>query len=150
MEAVKPLLGEGYLVFSDKVEQIGDQLYVAATVTLYLDREALSATGYARETMDKKKYDSSQLTGSASSYARKYAANGLFCLDDIKDPDNTNNQESKPEKEEINWYNDFDNQKDWMIKQIANGSTADKIINLLKSKGYALSKKVSEQIKGLD
>lgn len=91
MEAVKPLLNGLVLTFSDEVREIGGQLYIVAIAKLSDGKNDILTTGYARETMEKKKYDSSQLTGSASTYARKYAANGLFCLDDTKDSDATNN-----------------------------------------------------------
>lgn len=98
-EAVKPLLDGLVLTFSDEVKEIGGQLYVVATASLTDGENHINTTGYARETMEKKKYDSSQLTGSASSYARKYAANGLFLIDDTKDSDTINNL---PETKGIN------------------------------------------------
>jgi hypothetical protein len=89
-EAVKPLLKGLILTFSDGVESIGGHLYVVATAKITDGKDELLTTGYARETIEKKKFDSSQLTGSASSYARKYAANGMFLIDDNKDSDFTN------------------------------------------------------------
>lgn len=99
MEAVKPLLNGLVLTFSDEVREIGGHLYIASTAKLSDGENEILTTGYARETMEKKKYDSSQLTGSASTYARKYAANGLFCLDDTKDSDTTNIGNVKPAPE---------------------------------------------------
>lgn len=91
LEAVKPiLLAHGCaLTVTDSIEQIGDRFYVKATATLHdgdSDKE-VSVTAYARESVDKKGMDASQITGAASSYARKYALNGLFCIDDTKDAD---------------------------------------------------------------
>lgn len=97
-EAVKPLLKKhkAGLKMSDSIKQIGDRYYVEATAFFYhaedlkdRDEEAdlIISYGYAREADDKKGMDAAQLTGSASSYARKYALNGLLMIDDSKDPD---------------------------------------------------------------
>ena len=98
VETVKPLLGEGILMFSDEVVLVGEWNYVKTTVTLSLADEKLSVTGYAREPKEKKKFDESQLSGMASSYARKYALNGLFCIDDTKDADAVSGYEETPMK----------------------------------------------------
>lgn len=91
LEALKPLLAKHKLLLtvSDELVCIGDRFYVKATATLHdteLDFE-LSNTAFAREEETKKGMDGSQITGTASSYARKYALNGLFCIDDNKDAD---------------------------------------------------------------
>lgn len=91
LDGIKPLLSSTKcaLTLSDKVESIGDRLYIKAVVTL-LDCESadsISNTAYAREEDFKKGMDVCQITGTASSYARKYALNGLFCIDDTKDAD---------------------------------------------------------------
>lgn len=93
-EAVKPLLNKYScsLVLSDDVVMIGERTYLKATATL-IDSETgekTSNNGFAREDVAKKGMDLSQLTGACSSYARKYALNGLFCIDDTKDADATN------------------------------------------------------------
>lgn len=92
LEAVKPLLKKHgcHLTISDEMIQLGDRYYVKATATLSKDADSISTTAYAREEENKKGQDSSQTTGSTSSYARKYALNGLFCIDDTKDADFTN------------------------------------------------------------
>jgi len=89
LEAVKPLLGDGVLTLSDEIVQLGDRYYVKATATLTEGKPlgVVSVTAYAREALDKKGMDEAQITGAASSYARKYALNGLFCIDDTKDAD---------------------------------------------------------------
>lgn len=90
LEAVKPLLKENNaaLTLSDAIEEIGGRVYVKATATLTAEEGgAVSVTAYAREAETKKGMDDSQITGTASSYARKYALNGLFCIDDTKDAD---------------------------------------------------------------
>lgn len=94
LEGLKPLLVETktLLVISDDVVQVGDRYYIKATATLH-DCESdtsISNTAFAREEENKKGADSSQVTGATSSYARKYALNGLFCIDDTKDADATN------------------------------------------------------------
>ena len=94
LEALKPLLGEWgcSLVIQDDMVEVGGRVYVKATANL-IDNETesvLSTSAFAREAEVKKGMDDAQITGSASSYARKYALNGLFAIDDTKDPDATN------------------------------------------------------------
>jgi len=98
LEAVKPLLGEtGQLILDDEVVQLGDRYYVKAIATLIDgDKPIFTATAYAREALDKKGMDEAQITGAASSYARKYALCGLFAIDDGEDADKQDN--SKVEK----------------------------------------------------
>jgi hypothetical protein len=94
LEAVKPLCAKygTVLQISDGISQVGERYYVTATaiLTSITDGGFISVTGQAREEESKKGMDSSQVTGAASSYARKYALNGLFCIDDTKDSDATN------------------------------------------------------------
>jgi len=93
MEAVKPLLNAYgyYLIVSDEIVQVGERIYVKATATLKNDEGVVyQSQAFAREEETKKGMDSSQITGAASSYARKYALSGLFCIDDTKDADATN------------------------------------------------------------
>lgn len=90
LEAVKPLLKkfDCALLLSDEVVQLGDRFYVKATAKLFNSQgKKIEVSGFARESLDRKGMDSSMITGSASSYARKYALNGLFCIDDTKDAD---------------------------------------------------------------
>lgn len=89
LEAVKPLCAEEgvQLTISDEIVMIGERYYVKATATVTDGSESASVTAYAREEETKKGMDSSQITGATSSYARKYALNGLFCIDDTKDAD---------------------------------------------------------------
>ena len=95
LEAVKPLLKESGLILliKDEIINLGDRYYVKATCTLY-DEEghSLSTEALAREAQTKKGMDESQITGAASSYARKYALNGLFAIDDNKDADTQDNR----------------------------------------------------------
>lgn len=102
LEAVKPLLAEEdcTLTLSDEVKLIGDRYYIEATATLRSGNEGIQVSAYAREEQAKKGMDSAQVTGATSSYARKYALNGLFCIDDTKDPDTDEytKQKDKAEK----------------------------------------------------
>lgn len=87
LEAIKPLLTDKDLFYiSDEVVEVGGRVYVKAIATF----NGIVSTAYARESTDKKGMDEAQITGSASSYARKYALNGLFAIDDTKDPDASN------------------------------------------------------------
>lgn len=105
LEAVKPLLEENELLLNitDEMVLVGDRFYIQATVKI-LDYEGnfVESKAYARESLEKPKMDSAQVTGSASSYARKYALNGLLCIDDEKDPDfyNNDNKKQPPKQQE--------------------------------------------------
>ena len=92
LEAVKPHLKQTgcYLTINDEIIQVGDRIYVKASARFHDGDESISTEAYAREEPAKKGMDASQITGSASSYARKYALNGLFLIDDTKDSDSTN------------------------------------------------------------
>lgn len=96
LEAVKPLLKQYQclLTITDDVVQVGDRIYVKATATIYTPSMSTgySVSAFARESETKKGMDDSQVTGTASSYARKYALNGLFCIDDTKDADTMDNR----------------------------------------------------------
>lgn len=89
LEAVKPLLAEtdATLCLSDTVEEIGGETYIQAAAMFICAGGMVRATAYAREDKTKKGMDAPQMTGACSSYARKYALNGLFAIDDAKDPD---------------------------------------------------------------
>jgi hypothetical protein len=100
LTALKPLLDEWNctLVITDDIVEVGGRVYVKSTAVL-ADTEGeytIQANGFAREAETRKGMDDSQITGSASSYARKYALNGLFAIDDTKDADATNNHGKKP------------------------------------------------------
>lgn len=89
LEAVKPLLAEEGLIatLTDEIVVVGDRFYVKATASVMDGTETISNCAYARESDEKRGMDSSQVTGASSSYARKYALNGLFLIDDTKDAD---------------------------------------------------------------
>ena len=96
LKAVKPLLGEGIILLNDEIQMIGDRFYVVATATYKLAGEEISVKAYARESLDKKGMDAAQITGSTSSYARKYSLNGLLLIDDNKDADSMDNSKETP------------------------------------------------------
>lgn len=105
LEALKPLLAETgcTVTISDDIVLVGERYYVKATATIRNSQgEYESCSAFAREPIARKGMDDSQITGASSSYCRKYALNGLFCIDDNKDPDATNthdgtiNQPSAP------------------------------------------------------
>lgn len=101
LEAVKPLCAKHEIVplLSDEIVMIGDRFYVKATAKVTDGKDEISTTAFARESKDKKGMDESQITGSASSYARKYALNGLFCIDDTKDADFMDNSQSNKQQQ---------------------------------------------------
>ena len=102
LEAVKPLLSANgcALTCTDELILVGDRYYIKATaiITCTEDGSSVQTTAFAREEAEKKGMDGSQVTGASSSYARKYALNGLLCIDDTADSDTTNVGETKPEK----------------------------------------------------
>lgn len=117
LEAVKPIISkyECSLTLSDNIIMVGDRIYVKATATLSDGSEkSIQTTAFAREEERKAGMDASQITGSASSYARKYALNGLFCIDDTKDADtmdNTNNDELSLAIDEVRRANSIEELK---------------------------------------
>ena len=107
LEAVKPLLQEYglFLKLTDEIVLIGERYYVRADAVLYDGNgEMAYTTAYAREDKDKKGMDGSQITGTASSYARKYALNGLFLIDDTKDADTDEHKRQQQEPQQGDDY----------------------------------------------
>lgn len=95
LDAVKKQLLDGETIrCSDEIVQIGDRYYVKAEVCLSNGKESICNIAYAREAEERKGMDSSQITGATSSYARKYALNGLFAIDDVKDADSMDNRQA--------------------------------------------------------
>jgi hypothetical protein len=159
LEAVKLLDAGVAIVIEDEIVMIGERNYVKATASI-VDGEGkkVSTSAYAREAENKKGMDEAQITGATSSYARKYALNALFCIDDTKDADATNDhgkgekpksQNQEPENDAKEWFNGFEQYKAKMIQDIKAGKSADKIIKSLREK-YKVSAKVAEQIKSLE
>lgn len=102
LEAVKPLLAKQKctLIITDDVVLIGNRIYVKATATIKNEKgECETTNGWAREEETKKGMDGSQITGASSSYARKYALNGLFAIDDNADSDTTNDWQQQTQQQ---------------------------------------------------
>lgn len=101
LEALKPLLAKhkACLTIEDEIIYIEGRFYIKAIACLFDETSKIHATAYAREPEQKKGMDSAQITGATSSYARKYALNGLLCIDDNKDdPDNKKPSDNEPAK----------------------------------------------------
>lgn len=142
LEALKPLCFKykASLILSDKIICVGERYYVEATATLIdvenrVEKEdtAVRNTALARESLEKKGMDDSQITGTASSYARKYALNGLFNIDDTKDADTDefNIQENKDKLIDKKMV-------EGLYKSIKNNNINDNVVNLIISQyGYS-------------
>lgn len=133
LEAVKPLLGEATLTITDEIVLIGDRYYVKATVTLRMGEESILGVAYAREEADKKGMDAAQITGACSSYARKYALNGLLLIDDTKDADTMDN--TKDSKKEPPKPKETPPAKDIPLPEMATLEQVKKIQIMLKEQG---------------
>lgn len=105
LEAVKPILQEekAVIVLTDEVMILGERYYIKAVATLtdIVSGDSISNSAFAREEETKKGMDGSQITGASSSYARKYALNGLLAIDDTKDSDTTNKGDKQAKGELI-------------------------------------------------
>lgn len=111
-EGLKPLIKkyECSVTVSDDIQMVGDRIYIKATASL-IDKDGVvvaSNTGWARESLTKKGMDDSQVTGATSSYARKYAMNGLFAIDDVKDADSMDNKTTGATKQTKTTSNGWD------------------------------------------
>lgn len=126
-EALKPLMDKlkCYLVINDEIVLIGERYYVKATATIHnSEGQSISVSAMAREEETKKGMDASQITGATSSYARKYALNGLFAIDDTKDADatNTHDKEQQQKAPAPSKANDDDKKALWnSFKKRCNG-----------------------------
>jgi len=100
LEALKKVLPEGaYVTISDDIVMVGERVYVKAAARFHFNNEFIETVSFAREPLEKRGSDASQITGAASSYARKYALNGLFLIDDNKDADHTNEHDKGEKKQ---------------------------------------------------
>lgn len=132
LEAVKPLLDKYKLTifFSDEIINIEDRFYIKTTLNLINieePKEMIVTTALAREELIKKGMDGSQITGTSSSYARKYALNGLFLIDDTKDSDTTNERKKEySEDDKVQLIN--------LIKNKINDEQLKKFLEKTKSK----------------
>lgn len=105
IEALKPILAELELLMTinDEIVKVDDRYYVKATVSVTDGNDQISVSAFAREQSNKKGMDQAQITGAASSYARKYALGGMFAIDDSKqDPDSKDNRSNKSKKKNDN------------------------------------------------
>ena len=151
LEAVKPLLKElgMALTISDDIVEVGGRVYVKATATLSNEEGYVSqATAFAREPEIKKGMDESQITGCASSYARKYALNGLLAIDDTRDADTMDNRDAKPAEDDVKEAVDYESRvlasdlpedvKAKVIKALPTytAKTLEELDSKLKSRGF--------------
>lgn len=136
LEALKPVLNKFKLTLfiKDDVIEVNTRNYVKATITLVNTEkpdEIIETSALAREEETKKGMDGSQITGASSSYARKYALNGMFMIDDTKDSDSTNTHgKDKTEQEKVQ---DFLNSRDGMIEKLKENLSSDKLEKVLKA-----------------
>jgi hypothetical protein len=116
VEAVKPInrAHDILLVMSDTVKEVGGRVYVEAMAMAIClsDGTSIKVTASAREAENKKGMDDSQITGAASSYARKYALNGLFAIDDTKDADTNEHKEQEKKEPKVNYISQIKSTKD--------------------------------------
>ena len=138
LDGLKKHLGETYVVLlSDEIIEVGGRLYVKATASFTDGSETVSVSALAREALDKKGMDDSQITGSTSSYARKYALNGLFAIDDTNDADAMDNSKSKPTNTEPITKEQSEKIKDLLEKK---GRTWKEVATTLNILGTNISK----------
>ena len=142
LEGVKPLLKKYNLMqtIEDNIVQIGERYYIAAKVIVIGDGTERSVTAFAREPKSKKGMDESQITGTASSYARKYALNGMWLIDDTKDADTDEHHKQKERKKPV--MNSKNERWEPAVHSLAKGEvTIDKI-----KKKFTLSDKDAEKM----
>ena len=151
LEALKPVLNKYKLTFfiNDEIVEVNNRNYVKATITIInIEKpdEQLQISALAREEETKKGMDGSQITGASSSYARKYALNGMFMIDDTKDSDSTNTHgKDKTEQEKVK---DFLNSRNGMIEKLSEYVKGDKLERMLKNYGVnELFEMKDEQLK---
>jgi hypothetical protein len=151
LEALKPVLNKYKLTFfiNDEIVEVNNRNYVKATITIInIEKpdEQIQTSALAREEETKKGMDGSQITGASSSYARKYALNGMFMIDDTKDSDSTNTHgKDRTEQEKVQ---DFLNSRNGMIEKLSEYVKGDKLERMLKNYGVnGLFEMKDEQLK---
>ena len=151
LEALKPVLNKYKLTFfiNDEIVEVNNRNYVKATITIInIEKpdEQIQTSALAREEETKKGMDGSQITGASSSYARKYALNGMFMIDDTKDSDSTNTHgKDKTEQEKVK---DILNSRNGMIERLSEYVKGDKLERMLKNYGVnELFEMKDEQLK---
>lgn len=157
LEGLKAVLGDLVVTVNDDIQIVGDRIYVKATATITDGENSISNSAFARESLTKKGMDDSQITGTASSYARKYALNGLFLIDDTADADSMDNShnnaaspqqnQSTPKDDNKPWYNDsnFIADKQNMITACMDGMSPNAIVNQLRQE-FKVSKDMAASI----
>lgn len=160
LEAVKPLLNEHGLTLTvdDSIELIGDRYYVKATAAVFNGAgDVVTATAYAREAEDKKGMDSAQVTGATSSYARKYALNGLFAIDDAKDADtdehrhvSDNRESTTSNRPKASAGNAASDKQLNLIRVLSDKAGLDKAVTETRMKTIETSQQASEAIEKLN
>ena len=145
LEALKPILKEvgATIIISDEVVSVNERYYVKATVK-FIDTETgevVEASANAREEDNKKGMDSSQLTGSTSSYARKYALNGLFAIDDTKDSDFTNTHDKEDKKKTLEVISEAQAKRMYML---AKGKDTNMVKQILENYGFNESRDITK------
>ena len=136
LEALKPVLDKFKLTLfiKDDVIEVNTRNYVKATITLVnIEKpdEIIETSALAREEETKKGMDGSQITGASSSYARKYALNGMFMIDDTKDSDSTNTHGKEESKADEEKKQAFLNSKEGMIERLKESLSSDKLSKVL-------------------
>ena len=136
LEALKPVLNKFKLTLfiKDDVIEVNTRNYVKATITLVnIEKpdEIIETSALAREEETKKGMDGSQITGASSSYARKYALNGMFMIDDTKDSDSTNTHGKEEHKQDK--VQEFLNSREGMIERLNENLSSDKLEKVLKA-----------------
>lgn len=156
LSAVKPLLGDDLvIILSDSIVQVQDRFYIKATAKITNGKDAVENTAFAREQFSKKGMDEAQITGTASSYARKYALNGLLAIDDTKDADTMSGEDNdqqnadyQKEDAEKPWLNLNPKIESWLHGEMVNGVSADDLVKRARDK-YKVSRKVEADIRGM-
>ena len=125
-------IADATLTMSDAVAVVGDQIFLTATATLTVDGDSVSTTGCAMHSITKKGMDAAQISGSASSYARKYALSGLFAIDDsVDDPDGKDNRQQAEEKPQTDAQI-----RDGMKQYLSNQRTKAELLNAKKDANF--------------
>lgn len=132
----KTLPDDAFVTISDDVKLIGDRFYIEATATLHYNNQTVSVKAMAREPLTKKGMDDGQISGATSSYARKYALNGLFCIDDNKDADDESRHD-KYEPAQKNYQTKTISQTtksvDPLVTKLENAKSVDPLVTKLEN-----------------
>lgn len=147
LEAVKPLLYKHglTLTITDEIHQVGDLIYVQAEAVISDGENFISTTAQAGIDPNRKGMDIAQSFGSSSSYARKYALNGLFLIDDTKDADSTNTHDKTPEADDKSWLNKSTPQYKKVEEFIKGGGDINQVLSK-----YKMKKEIKDELINLN